>query len=128
MIICNVIRFIPELTYVSLSKEIEIEGLTLYSPLPKVFLWLIHLLLSDIFWTNLIYHGPCQAGKSQGQAPRQASDYTLRAPNHLDSSTHDQIFYQDFESPNQSRAQVFPPPLPVYRPRRTLIFRYIFSV
>ena len=60
MITCNVIRFIPEVTYVSLSKEIEIKGLTLYSPLPKVFWWLIHLLLSDIFWTNLIYHGPCQ--------------------------------------------------------------------
>ena len=40
-----------------------------------------------------------KAGKSQGRAPGQASDYTLRAPNPLDSGTHDQTFYQDFGPP-----------------------------
>ena len=53
-----------------------------------------------------------KAGESQGRAPGQASDYTLRAPNPLDSCTHDQTFYQDVGSPNQSGPQVFYPPLP----------------
>ena len=38
-----------------------------------------------------------KAGESQGQAPGQASDYTLWAANHPDRITHDQTFYQDFE-------------------------------
>ena len=41
-----------------------------------------------------------KAGESQGRAPGRASDYTLRAPNPLDSRTHDQTFYQDFGPPN----------------------------
>ena len=42
-----------------------------------------------------------KAGESQSRAPGQASDYTLRAPNPLDSirSIHDQTFYQDFGAP-----------------------------
>ena len=56
-----------------------------------------------------------KAGKGQGRAPGQASDYTLWAPNPLDSCTHDQAFYQDFGHPNQfgplaRTGQVFPPP------------------
>ena len=39
-----------------------------------------------------------KAGESQVQAPGQASDYTLWAPNRPDRSTHDQTIYQDFES------------------------------
>ena len=34
-----------------------------------------------------------KAGDSQGRAPGQANDYTLRTPNPLDSRTHDQTFY-----------------------------------
>ena len=37
-----------------------------------------------------------QGWREPGSAPGQASDYTLRAPNPLDSRTHDQMFYQDF--------------------------------
>ena len=44
-------------------------------------------------------------GENQVRAPRQASDYTLRPPNPLDSSTHDQTFYQDFGPPVQSEPQ-----------------------
>ena len=55
-----------------------------------------------------------KAGESQGRAPGQASDYTLRAPNPLDSCTHNQTFYQDFGPPSQSGPQVFcPPPAPL---------------
>ena len=52
----------------------------------------------DINHTNspLLKVDPGKAGESQSRAQGQASDYTLRGPNHLDSSTHDQTFYQDF--------------------------------
>ena len=53
-----------------------------------------------------------KAGESQGRAPGQASDYTLRAPNHLDRSTHYLTFYQNFGPPNQFGPQVFCPPCP----------------
>ena len=53
-----------------------------------------------------------KAGESQSRAPGQASDYTLRAPDPLDSRTYDQTFYQDFGPPNQSGPQVFCPPAP----------------
>ena len=33
-----------------------------------------------------------KAGESQGRAPGQANDYTLRAPNPFESRTHDQTF------------------------------------
>ena len=43
--------------------------------------------------------GIIKAGESQYRVPGQASDYELRAPNPLDSSTNDQTFYQDFGAP-----------------------------
>ena len=45
-----------------------------------------------------------------GRAPGQANDYALWAPNPLCSSTHYQMFYQDFAPPNRSGPQVFCPP------------------
>ena len=38
------------------------------------------------------YKDKIKASESQGRAPGQASYYTLRAPNPLDSRTHDQTF------------------------------------
>ena len=53
-----------------------------------------------------------KAGDNPGRALGQASDYTLRALNPLDSCTHDQSFYQDFGPPNQSGPRYFVlPPL-----------------
>ena len=49
--------------------------------------------------------------ESQGQVPGQASDYTLWAPNPLDSRTHNQTFYQDFE-PVRPPGILPPCPLP----------------
>ena len=48
---------------------------------------------------NNIHIHDIKAGESQGWAPGQASDCTLRAPNFFDSYTHDQTFYQDFRLP-----------------------------
>ena len=50
-----------------------------------------------------------KAGESQSRSPGQVSDYTLRGPNYLDSSTHEQT-YQDFGPPKPSGPQVFCPP------------------
>ena len=47
-----------------------------------------------------------KAGEGQGRAPGQASDYTLWAPNPLDSHIHDQAFYQDFGHPNSTYGKV----------------------
>ena len=48
----------------------------------------------------------------EGRAPGRASDYTLRAPNPLDSRAHDQTFYQDFGAPNWAPGILLPcPPL-----------------
>ena len=47
----------------------------------------------------MIFRPANKVGESQGWAPGQASDYELRAPNPLDSSTHYQTFYQDFGPP-----------------------------
>ena len=44
-----------------------------------------------------------------GRAPGQASDYALRAPNPLHSSTNDQMFYHISGPNNQSGPQVFAP-------------------
>ena len=49
------------------------------------------LLKSDI--------GIIKAGESQYRVPGQASGYELRVPNPLDSSTNNQMFYQDFGAP-----------------------------
>ena len=57
-----------------------------------------------------------KAGDSPGRALGQASDYTLRAPNHLDSRAHDRTFYQDFEVPNQFGPQIFCSPCPPPHP------------
>ena len=74
----------------------------------------------SIVWHNVIIYwflySYSKAGESPGWALGQASDYTLRAHNPLDSRTHDQTFYQNFEAPNQSEPQVFPPLSPSHRP------------
>ena len=69
-----------------------------------------------------------KAGERQGRAPEQASDCILRAPNPLDSSTHDQTFYQDSPPPNQSGPQVFCPPCSALSPALTIIRTYLIIV
>ena len=45
-----------------------------------------------------LHGGVARLSESQGRVPGQASAYTLRAPNPLDSCTHDQTFYQDLKA------------------------------
>ena len=65
--------------------------------------------------SQMIRNKISKAGKSRGQAPGQASDYALRAPNPLDSSTMTRCFIKISDSPNQSGPQVFCPPAPLSR-------------
>ena len=55
-------------------------------------------------------------GDSQGHALGLASDYTLQAPNPLDSCTHEKMFYQDFGPPNQFGPRYFAFPAPPLLP------------
>ena len=78
--------------------------------------------------TNHKRKNTSKAGESQGRAPEQAGNYKLRAPNHLDCSTHDQDILPGFRAPltnpnSRYSAPLSPPLLLALNTRDLTIYR-----
>ena len=85
-----------KLIWVSDNMDQTYPACTVLGLLPAACLEGLEYFFRNLVWVNIIFG---QGWQEPGLGSRQASDCASWAPNPLDSSTHDQSFYQDFEAP-----------------------------